>query len=70
MVYENAMNAKTMIRFMVRLVKDADRKIVLILDNLRTYHSKPVSEWLEEHKHEIEVFFLPTYSPEPNPDEY
>jgi transposase len=70
MVYENAMNAKTLIRFMTRLIKDADRKVFLILDNLRTHHSKSVSEWLEGHKDEIEVFFLPSYSPELNPDEY
>jgi len=70
MVYENAMNAKTLIRFMTRLIKDTDRKVFLILDNLRTHHSKPVSEWLDEHKDEIEVFYLPSYSPELNPDEY
>lgn len=70
MIYENAMNAKTLIRFMTRLIKDADRKVFLILDNLRTHHSKPVREWLEGHKDEIEVFFLPSYSPELNPDEY
>ena len=70
MLYENAMNAKTLIRFMSRLIKDADRKVFLILDNLRTHHSKPVRQWLEEHKEQIEVFFLPSYSPELNPDEY
>jgi len=70
MLYENAMNAKTLIKFMTRLIKDADRKVFLILDNLRTHHSKPVRQWLEEHQHQIEVFFLPSYSPELNPDEY
>ena len=70
MVYEDAMNAKTLIRFMARLIKDADRKVFLILDNLRTHHNKPVREWLEEHRGQIEVFYLPSYSPELNPDEY
>jgi transposase len=70
MLYENAMNAKTLIKFMTRLIKDAERKVFLILDNLRTHHSKPVGEWLEEHENQIEVFFLPSYSPELNPDEY
>jgi transposase len=70
MVYEDAMNAKTLVRFMTRLIKDADRKVFLILDNLRTHHSKPVREWLEKHREEIEVFYLPSYSPELNPDEY
>jgi transposase len=50
-------------------LKDRDRKIYLILDNLRVHHSKPVKAWLAEHRHEIEVFYLPSYSPELNPDE-
>lgn len=70
MLYEQAMNAKTLIRFMGRLIKDTDRKVFLVLDNLRSHHSKPVREWLEERKERIEVFFLPSYSPELNPDEY
>ena len=41
----------------------------LILDNLRVHHSKPVKAWLAEHTDDIEVFYLPSYSPELNPDE-
>ncbi len=52
-----------------QLVKDAGRKIYLILDNLRVHHSKSVKAWLAEHKNEIEVFYLPSYSPELNPNE-
>ncbi len=70
MVYENALNASTLIKFLKRLTKDADRKVFLILDNLRVHHSKAVKGWLESHKEEIELFFLPSYSPELNPDEY
>ena len=33
------------------------------------HHSKVVSAWLEEHKKEIELFYLPPYAPEYNPDE-
>ncbi len=70
MLYEKSMNAQTLIKFMRRLIKDSERKVFLILDNLRTHHSKPVREWLEDHRQQIEVFFLPSYSPELNPDEY
>jgi len=58
------------IDFMRRLVADTKRKVFLIIDNLRTHHAKKVSQWLEKHKDEIEVFFLPPYAPEYNPDEY
>jgi len=59
-----------LIDFMRRLVYDTKRKVFLILDNLRIHHAKRVSEWLDKHKDEIEVFFLPPYAPEYNPDEY
>ena len=70
MVYHESMNAELLIKFMKRLVKGSDRKIYLILDNLRTHHSKKVKEWLKDKKEDIEVFYLPAYSPELNPDEY
>lgn len=70
MVYKDRMNSQTMIKFMRRLVKDADKKIFLIVDNLKVHHSHVVRDWLEEHKDQIEIFFLPSYSPELNPDEY
>lgn len=70
MIYNDRMNADTFIKFMKRLIKDADRKILLILDNLRVHHSYKARDWLQEHTDQIEVFFLPSYSPELNPDEY
>lgn len=70
MTYGGAMNSAVLIRFLGRLVKDAGRKVFLILDNLKVHHSKPVHAWLAEHRDEIEVFYLPSYSPELNPDEY
>ena len=72
MVYSGSMNAKRLLRFFAQLVKDAARKVFLILDNLRVHHARLVKAWLatEENQRNIEVFFLPAYSPELNPDEY
>ena len=70
MLYKENMTSQVLIKFMSRLVKGADRKVFLIVDNLRVHHSKAVKAWLEEHKEEIAVFYLPSYSPELNPDEY
>jgi transposase len=70
MMYRDAMNSELLIKFMARLTKDAGRKVFLILDNLRVHHGKNVKQWLEEHREQIEVFHLPSYSPELNPDEY
>jgi transposase len=70
MFYSESMNGKMLIKFMQRLIKDSERKIFFIIDNLKAHHAKIVTEWLKEHKDEIEVFFLPSYCPEYNPDEY
>ncbi len=70
MIYKETMNAQTLIHFMKRLIKDSGHKVFLILDNLRVHHSFVVRDWLKEHQDKIEVFFLPSYSPELNPDEY
>lgn len=45
------------------------RKCFLILDNLLVHHSKPVKKWAEVHKEKIELFYLPGFSPELNPEE-
>lgn len=70
MLYRETMTAQVLIRFMSRLIKDSDRKVFLVLDNLRVPHSKIVKAWLESNKDQVEVFYLPSYSPELNPDEY
>ncbi len=66
---EGAMNTDLMIGFLQGLIADSTRKVFLILDNLRVHHAKLVTEWLQEHQEKIEVFYLPPYSPELNPDE-
>jgi len=70
MVYKGGMNVDIFKRFLLRLIKDCKRKVFLIVDNLRVHHSYVLTDWLEEHKNEIELFFLPSYAPERNPDEY
>jgi transposase len=70
MIYKDRMNVDTFIKFMKRLIKDADRKIFLIFDKLRVHHSHKARDWLEEHTDQLEVFFLPSYSSELNPDKY
>lgn len=69
-IYDGRMNAAQLIDFMKRLIKAANRKVFLILDNLRVHHAKLVKAWLIKQAEKIEVFYLPTYSPELNPDEY
>lgn len=69
-ITKESVNADILIDFMKRLVKDTGRKVLMILDNLRVHHAKALTAWLKDHQHEIELFYLPPYSPEHNPDEY
>jgi len=68
-VLAGALNARIMIRFLERLTRGQQQKIFLLLDNLRVHNSKLVQEWLQANADKIEVFYLPSYSPELNPDE-
>jgi len=64
MIYKGGMNTKLFKIFLQRLVKDTDKKIFLILDNLRVHHSKIIQDWQKKNNHKIEIFFptsiLPT----------
>lgn len=68
-LYKDNMNADKLIDFMRRLIHDSMHKVFLVLDNLRVHHAKRVMAWAEKHKDEIQLFFLPPYAPEYNPDE-
>ena len=70
MIYSENMNSDKFIEFLNQLIKNNEQKIFLILDNLRVHHSYIVKDWAAENKEKIELFFLPAYSPEKNPDEY
>ena len=70
MCYKENMTQQRFIGFMRRLVKDAEKKVFFIVDNLRVHHGKIVQKWLGQNKEKIEVFYIPTYSPDLNPDEY
>jgi uncharacterized UPF0160 family protein len=45
------------------------RKRYVVVDNYRIHSAKPVQALLAEHQEEIELVFLPTYSPKLNPVE-
>jgi transposase len=68
-IIDGNFNHERLIEFLKALIKQAGRKVFLVLDNLGVHHCKPVKLWLAEHHEQIEVFYLPSYSPELNPDE-
>jgi transposase len=70
MTYKQTMTAALFITFLERLLGETTRKIFLIVDRLKAHEAKKVEAWTAEHQERIEIFFLPRYAPERNPDEY
>jgi transposase len=69
MIIEEAFDGEKLIEFLQALIKDAGKKVFLILDNLRVHHSKLVKAWVADRQDQIELFYLPSYSPQLNPEE-
>lgn len=69
MIIDDAFDSEKLIEFLQALIKDAGKKVFLILDNLRVHHSKIVKAWVAERIDQIELFYLPSYSPQLNPEE-
>ena len=70
MILDGTFNGGVFIDFLTRLIKHKQYKIFLVVDGHSAHKTKLVKAWLEEHKNKIELFFLPPYSPELNPQEY
>ncbi len=70
MIYKGSLKVDVLIKFLKRLVKGAKKKIFLVLDNLRVHKAVKVTQWVQKHIDQVELFFIPPYSPELNPDEY
>lgn len=70
MVFTKRFTSAVMIDFLRRLVRHCERKVFLIVDGHPVHRSAKVRQWLDRHDRQIQLFLLPGYSPELNPDEY
>ena len=69
MVFKGRFNEPVAIKFLRRLIRHVGRKVFLIWDGHAVHRSHKVERWVEKHEDRISIFFLPSYSPELNPDE-
>jgi transposase len=69
MTVEGRMNADKFIEFLRRLLHGARRRVFLIVDRHPAHRAKKVREFVEATGGRLRLFFLPSYSPELNPDE-
>lgn len=70
MLYTQKLTAQVFITFLERLIARRTRKLLWIVDRHPVHRSHLVGQWLERHCKDIEIFYLPPYSPQLNPAEY
>ena len=68
-VFKGSFTQAVMIDFLERLIRDAQRKIIVITDGHPAHKGRRVKEWLKAHASDCELVLLPGYAPELNPDE-
>ncbi len=63
-------NSESFVDFLRQIIKNHKwRKIIVITDNSKPHTSDYVKKFSEENKNRITIYYLPTYSPDMNPDE-
>jgi len=70
MVFHENFTQDIFLKFLKKLILQCDRKVFLIVDNHRAHKSKKVKDWLKINEDHIRLYYLPSYCPELNPDEF
>ena len=70
MVFDENFTEDVFLKFLKRSIRQSNRKMFLIVDNHRAHKSKKVSSWLKSNEEKIRLYYLPSYCPELNPDEF
>ena len=72
MTFSGSMNADIFKAFILQVIKEVGGPVTMIVDNLKVHHANCLKDWLKERKKQdsFTLEYLPSYSPELNPDEY
>jgi len=69
-VYSGKMNAIVFIDKVKKLLKYRRKPLFLVVDGHPAHRSRAVSQFIQEQKGMLEIYFLPGYAPDLNPDEF
>lgn len=69
MIFKQRFQSEVFKDFLRRLVRQVPRYVFLIIDQHPVHIAAAVKKWLKKHEERIQVFYLPSYSPDLNPDE-
>lgn len=67
---EGKVNADAFIGYLKKLLHDINGKIILIVDGHPAHKATKVRQFVEQTNGRLELYLLPPYSPELNPDEW
>lgn len=70
MVFRGAFNWQVFLRFLRRLLRHAPGLVFLIIDRHPVHRAAEVARWVAQRPDRLRLFFLPSYSPDLNPDEF
>jgi transposase len=63
-------NSATFKKHLKKVIKSLqDEKLIIVLDNVKYHHAKKLKPFLEQNREQLELMFLPPYSPDLNPIE-
>jgi len=69
MIFKRRFRAEVLMEFLRRLVRQVPRYIFLIIDQHPVHVAAKVKKWFKKNEERIQVFYLPSYSTDLNPDE-
>lgn len=69
-IEKDTIHAEEHVDFLKQIMKHhPHRKIIVIEDNARPHIAKEVNDFVWQNKNKLAIYYLPTYSPDLNPDE-
>lgn len=69
-IHDGKINADRYIDFLKQMLAGRRRPLIVIVDRDPFHRAKRVREFVRAHRTQIRVYFLPSDSPELNPDEH
>ena len=67
---QQIINSRCYVDYLAYLIKGRERPLFLIVDRAAFHQAKEVRRFVCKHRKQLRIYFLPSYSPELNPDEH
>jgi transposase len=68
--FTGRLNATRFVAFLKMFMRRRRRRVMLIVDGHPSHRAKMVASYVAETKGKLEIYFLPGYAPDLNPDEF